>query len=58
MALWRLVVLTVLGLSLPMMAQAARLPGKVNHGHHAVHAAKSHKSTHRTAQIHHALNAG
>lgn len=54
MALWRLVLLTLFCLSLPLAAQAARTPAKTYHlAHHTVHAAKSHKTTHRTAQVLH-----
>jgi hypothetical protein len=44
---WRLVLLTLLGLSLPLAAQAARTPSKPHHvTHHVSHAAKAHKSNH------------
>jgi hypothetical protein len=59
MAVWRLVLITFVGLSMPVMAQAARTPGKLSHHvHHVVHASKSHKTAPRTAQLHHLNAAG
>jgi len=56
---WRLILLTLFSLSLPLAAQAARTPAKPgHHTAHTVHALKTHKTSHRTAQLHHSRSAG